>query len=369
MVHVSVINDGGDLLRQYHADIERVSVKNPKGKVRNLTKDEEQGFGGELAEAKKKAIEAISKLIKQKKGKPLTADEKEELEKIIFKTEEIILRTLRHLLQVRGKSCELTGVREKKLVEEIIKYSRIASNKRNKFVETNLRLGESIAKKRRGHGVDFPDLIQLANMGLLRAGEKFESKRGYKFSTYATWWARQGINRGCADEGRTVRIPAHLVEAVNTYNKAYTKLSGDLGRSPTEKEMALTLGISTEDVKTIVKASKMLVPLSLNGFKGNNEEDMNGDNFVIDNESLPPDALLPYEGLQKDVQAVLRSLAPNEREVIELRFGLTGDRIPKTLEEVGRVLKVTRERVRQIEARALLKLRQPHRADRLKGHL
>ena len=246
------------------------------------------------------------------------------------------------------------------------KYAKAASEgdkaARDILIEHNTRLAVSIARKYINRGMPFSDLIQEGNIGLIKAVEKFDYTRGYKFSTYATWWIRQAITRAIADQSKTIRIPVHMVETINKIIRTSRRLEQEYGREPTSEEIAYEMGLTNDKVREIRLISQDTV--SLDTPVGEEEDSHLGD-FIPDHDSVSPEEAVDYVMMKKEIKKALRTLSDRERAVLIMRFGLE-DGQPKTLEEVGREFNVTRERIRQIEAKALRKLRHPSRSTRLK---
>ncbi len=261
-----------------------------------------------------------------------------------------------------GKIPLLTTEEETKLAESMVNGDEAA---KRKLSEANLRLVVSIAKRYVGRGMHLLDLIQEGNLGLMKAVEKFDYTKGFKFSTYATWWIRQAITRAIADQARTIRIPVHMVETINKVVKVSRQLLQDLGREPTPEEIAEAMGISVERVVEIQKIAQD--PVSLETPIGE-EEDSNLGTFIEDENAQSPSDVVAFTMLKQQLIAILDTLTPREEKVLRLRYGID-DGKPRTLEEVGKEFNVTRERIRQIEAKALRKLRHPSRSKKLKEYL
>ena len=272
---------------------------------------------------------------------------------------------VRMYLREIGRIKLLTADEEIDLARKIVAGGNSGAIAKRKLVQANLRLVVSIAKKYVGRGMLFLDLIQEGNLGLIRAAEKFDHERGYKFSTYATWWIRQAITRAIADQARTIRIPVHMVETINKLKKVTRKLAQELARKPTEEELSVEMGISINKLREIIKVAQE--PLSLETPIGKEEDSRLGD-FIEDKDADAPVKTVAHELLREDLAEVLGSLSARERDVLRLRFGMDDGR-QRTLEEVGQLFGVTRERIRQIEAKALRKLRHPNRSKRLKEYI
>ena len=320
------------------------------------------------AEARKARIEASSvvmltgdpvRMYLKEIGKVdlLTASEEVDLAMKI----EAGLKATEELERAEEEGVELTRRERRRLT----RVEQVGLDAKDQLIEANLRLVVSIAKRYVGRGMLFLDLIQEGNLGLIRAVEKFDYTKGFKFSTYATWWIRQAITRAIADQARTIRIPVHMVETINKLVRIQRQLLQELGPEPTPEEIGEQMDMTAERVREIQKINQE--PVSLETPIGEEEDSQLGD-FIEDHEAVRPDDAAGFSMLQEQLQMVLDGLAERERKVIELRFGLK-DGHPRTLEEVGREFGVTRERIRQIESKTLAKLRHPSRSSKLKDYL
>lgn len=303
-----------------------------------------------------------SKGEEESKEEAIKTDLKEKIEELNKKVRRNTSDPVRMYLSEIGQVSLLSKSEEIELAKRIEASDKEAADK---LIRSNLRLVVSIAKKYLGRNLTLLDLIQEGNMGLMKAVEKYDWRRGFKFSTYATWWIRQAITRAIADQARTIRIPVHMVETINKFLRTARRMAQDLGRDPAPEEVAKVMGIDDEKAREIIKISQE--PTSLEKPVGEEDDSRLGD-FLEDVSILAPDEAASHELLKGHLREVLETLTPRERKILELRFGLEDGR-SRTLEEVGREFKVTRERIRQIEAKALRKLRHPTRAKKLKDYL
>lgn len=321
----------------------------------------------------KNNVDIMQNSVKENDGEELLIDSEDDV--ILGETEEVELIDDVDVLEgvstedpVRMYLKEIGNVPLLTTEQEVALAKRVEAGDeeaKKALTEANLRLVVSIAKKYVGRGMPFLDLIQEGNMGLMKAVDKFDYTKGYKFSTYATWWIRQAITRGIADTGRTIRVPVHMVETINKTLRMTRTLLQELGREPTPEEVAERLGVPVSRVREVLKISRD--PVSLDTPIGEEDDSHLGD-FIEDDSALSPADSAAFSMLREELRAALESLTDREKQVVRLRFGLEDGRA-RTLEEVGKEFNVTRERIRQIEAKALRKLRHPSRSKRLKDFL
>ncbi len=324
------------------------------------TVDEVDDFYLKLIDAEIDVFETTSEELTD--GEPhSTTDLERELEVLAALEEGSVTDPVRQYLRDIGKVPLLNAAQEIELAKRSENNEEAA---KHQLISANLRLVVSIAKKYVGRGMSLLDLIEEGNIGLMRAVEKYDWRRGYKFSTYATWWIRQAITRAIADQARTIRIPVHMVETINRFNRTQRRMMQELGREPTPEEVAEVLGIDPVKAREIVKVSQE--PTSLATPVGDEDDSQLGD--FIEAPGLKPEDQATRQLLKDQIEEVLDTLSPREKRVLQLRFGLD-DGKQRTLEEVGKEFGVTRERIRQIEAKAVRKLKHPTRAKKLRDYL
>ena len=347
-----------DVRAAKNADAEMASVAKPKRKSTLRTSRSRSRVRGIDASTVMLTGDPVRMYLKEiGKVDLLTAEDEVDL---AMKIEAGLAATDKLEAHERGE-LELTRAEMRRLT----RVEQVGLDAKQALISANLRLVVSIAKRYVGRGMLFLDLIQEGNLGLIRAVEKFDYEKGFKFSTYATWWIRQAITRAIADQARTIRIPVHMVETINKLIRVQRQLLQDLGRDPTPEEIGAEMDMSADRVREIQKISQE--PVSLETPIGEEEDSQLGD-FIEDHQAVVPPDAATFSMLQEQLQQVLDTLADRERKVIELRFGLV-DGHPRTLEEVGREFGVTRERIRQIESKTLAKLRHPSRSTRLRDYV
>ncbi len=315
-------------------------------------------FSAELRENHKKILKEITRLSKD--------DIIARVPEATMVSTYVDIKKLFLTKEASKKSFNLEPERLKEILEQIKRGKRISDNAKARMAKSNLRLVVSIAKRYTNRGLPFLDLIQEGNIGLMKAVDKFEYKRGYKFSTYATWWIRQAISRAIADQARTIRIPIHMIETINRINKITRKYMQEGGKEPDINVIAQEVGLSVDKVKQVIKITKE--PISLEAPIGNEDDGKFGD-FVEDKSSVSPIEQILKSDLKEQIDDILEQLNDRERTVIRMRFGLLDDESDRTLEEIGKELNITRERVRQIESSAIKKLKHPKIGRKLKTYI
>ena len=350
-------------------NLNRKQIEKIVNKIKNLN-DKIENAEREICEYERRygiEVKDIKRLIRQMKKRGEEeydrSLENTELNSVCLKELEKGIKNARRKIRRAETESEFSAKRLKKIVKKINDGETKAKNAKSELIEANLRLVISIAKKYTNRGLQFLDLIQEGNIGLMKAVDKFEYQRGYKFSTYATWWIRQAITRAIADQARTIRIPVHMIETINKLIRTSRYLVQEIGREPTPEEIAEKMELPLDKVRKVLKIAKE--PISLETPIGEEEDSHLGD-FIEDKKIMSPSDAVINLNLSEQTRKVLATLTPREEKVLRMRFGI-GEKADHTLEEVGQDFNVTRERIRQIEAKALRKLRHPSRSKRLKS--
>ena len=369
------VNEKNENLKT-EVDIEEMIEKGKQGKLSDTDYDrvaEEIGLDRFYDTLEDNGIELVEDEVSSAEMSQIESEveafsDSDNMERILEQEGLAVDDPVRMYLKEIGRVPLLTPEREKILAEIMTNPESTEEQKRaakNELVESNLRLVVSIAKRYVGKGMFFLDLIQEGNLGLMKAVDKFDYSKGYKFSTYATWWIRQAITRALADQARTIRIPVHMVETIHKVSRYSRQMIQELGREPTPDELGEKMGMNADKVREIMKIAQE--PVSLETPIGEEEDSHLGD-FIPDNDSPSPSDAVVATIKREVIERELHTLTAREEHVIKLRFGLY-DNVPKTLEEVGKEFDITRERIRQIEAKALRKLRHPQRTRHLRGFL